>query len=233
MTVNQTCNGSKRVFLGTYCGYLIMNFGETLYHRWHPIVRGPAGDEIAASTGTGKFLRVIRRLCKTYFVVCIIFGTFSLFSVDDCKQTSPLLYWTALVASIYLVLIVFLPIILLTMLICCLPCVIAFASRFYPEPERGAPEDIINSIQTSKYDPAVVKYGNVTIQPEDATCSICLQDYTAEAQLRITACRHHFHQVCVDEWFRLQASCPLCKTPIYSPPSSPNLSPGYGSNDFA
>ncbi|KAB2632918.1 RING-H2 finger protein ATL21A [Pyrus ussuriensis x Pyrus communis] len=48
--------------------------------------------------------------------------------------------------------------------------------------------------------------------PKDKTCSICLGEYKPKATLRtIPACNHYFYASCVDEWLRLNATCPLCR----------------------
>lgn len=48
-------------------------------------------------------------------------------------------------------------------------------------------------------------------------CSICLENFKNEEQLRVLPCRHYFHNECVDEWFlnKLEmASCPMCRSPL-------------------
>ncbi|XP_042064311.1 putative RING-H2 finger protein ATL21A [Salvia splendens] len=48
--------------------------------------------------------------------------------------------------------------------------------------------------------------------PNGVTCPICLVDYCPKDILRcIPECQHCFHSECVDEWLRLNSSCPLCR----------------------
>ncbi|KAI8544965.1 hypothetical protein RHMOL_Rhmol07G0006400 [Rhododendron molle] len=48
--------------------------------------------------------------------------------------------------------------------------------------------------------------------PNDGTCPICLSDYRAEEVVRcIPECQHCFHAGCIDEWLRLNNSCPVCR----------------------
>ncbi|KAL6533590.1 hypothetical protein OROHE_013423 [Orobanche hederae] len=55
-------------------------------------------------------------------------------------------------------------------------------------------------------------------KPSDGTCPICLSDYQPKETLRsIPECNHFFHANCVDEWLKLNATCPLCRN---SPESS-------------
>lgn len=59
-------------------------------------------------------------------------------------------------------------------------------------------------------------------KPNDNVCSICLSEYRPKETLKsIPQCQHFFHQHCIDEWLRLNASCPVCRMPppIKSPPS--------------
>ncbi|XVF53067.1 hypothetical protein PTKIN_Ptkin05aG0069700 [Pterospermum kingtungense] len=65
-------------------------------------------------------------------------------------------------------------------------------------------------------------------RPNHNTCPICLGEYEAKERLRtIPDCKHYFHAVCIDEWLKLNAACPLCRiTPERSAPNtvSPSLS---------
>ncbi|XWS50084.1 hypothetical protein CRYUN_Cryun12cG0058000 [Craigia yunnanensis] len=49
-------------------------------------------------------------------------------------------------------------------------------------------------------------------RPNDNTCPICLCEYQAKETLRtIPDCKHYFHASCIDEWLKLNATCPLCR----------------------
>lgn len=51
-------------------------------------------------------------------------------------------------------------------------------------------------------------------KPNDNTCPICLSEYQSKETLRtIPKCNHYFHANCVDNWLRLNATCPLCRNP--------------------
>ena len=46
----------------------------------------------------------------------------------------------------------------------------------------------------------------------DGTCPICLSEYQPKETLRaIPDCNHYFHVECIDEWLRMNATCPLCR----------------------
>ncbi|KNA05746.1 hypothetical protein SOVF_187580 [Spinacia oleracea] len=47
----------------------------------------------------------------------------------------------------------------------------------------------------------------------DGSCPICLSDFSAKETLRcIPECKHCFHADCIDEWLKMNGSCPLCRT---------------------
>lgn len=47
-------------------------------------------------------------------------------------------------------------------------------------------------------------------------CSICLGPFEDGERVRTLFCLHQFHQPCVDNWLRQNASCPICKASILS-----------------
>ncbi|KAI7725278.1 hypothetical protein M8C21_026076 [Ambrosia artemisiifolia] len=58
---------------------------------------------------------------------------------------------------------------------------------------------------------------------EDNTCAICLSDYKPKESLRtIPECNHYFHADCIDEWLKLNATCPVCRN---TPESSSLVTP--------
>lgn len=58
-------------------------------------------------------------------------------------------------------------------------------------------------------------------------CPICLAEYEGgEALRRVPECGHCFHAACVDEWLRVSATCPLCRSsPVPSPTATPVATP--------
>ncbi|KAF5735000.1 putative ring finger protein [Tripterygium wilfordii] len=60
-------------------------------------------------------------------------------------------------------------------------------------------------------------------RPGDNTCPICLAEYQPKETIRtIPECNHYFHAVCIDEWLRMNPTCPLCRK---SPDSSSRITP--------
>ncbi|KAI6707065.1 hypothetical protein NL676_010027 [Syzygium grande] len=62
-------------------------------------------------------------------------------------------------------------------------------------------------------------------KPGDNTCPICLCEYQPEEVLRtIPECDHYFHADCIDEWLKMNATCPLCRnTPDESTLVTPSV----------
>ncbi|KAI3792616.1 hypothetical protein L2E82_06500 [Cichorium intybus] len=49
---------------------------------------------------------------------------------------------------------------------------------------------------------------------DDSTCAICLSGYKPKESLRtIPECNNYFHSECIDEWLKLNATCPVCRKP--------------------
>ncbi|KAK1278169.1 putative RING-H2 finger protein ATL69 [Acorus gramineus] len=60
-------------------------------------------------------------------------------------------------------------------------------------------------------------------RPDDTSCPICLSEYKPEEVLKcVSECNHCFHEGCVDEWLRMSATCPVCRS---SPAPSPLPTP--------
>ncbi|KAG9144841.1 hypothetical protein Leryth_018979 [Lithospermum erythrorhizon] len=48
--------------------------------------------------------------------------------------------------------------------------------------------------------------------PNDFTCPICLAEYHPKETLRcLPDCEHCFHAECIDEWLRMNGTCPVCR----------------------
>lgn len=58
-------------------------------------------------------------------------------------------------------------------------------------------------------------------------CAICLGEYgPGEILRRVPDCGHCFHAGCVDEWLRVSATCPFCRSsPVPSAAATPVATP--------
>ncbi|GLU12008.1 hypothetical protein SLE2022_287170 [Rubroshorea leprosula] len=108
-------------------------------------------------------------------------------------------------------------------LLCCLCSKFKFMRRHHHSPDLNrtvAPQPIIivglDGPTIESYPKIVLGESRRLPKPDDNTCPICLSEYRPKETLRtIPQCHHCFHADCVDEWLRLNASCPLCRN---SPP---------------
>ncbi|PJF19945.1 hypothetical protein PSACC_00240 [Paramicrosporidium saccamoebae] len=216
LTVFQSCEGPARYLLIFYAVLQVPRMITLIYHNKHPLELDVFGQELPPPDGTAlKMYRVANSVQALHFFTMIALS-FSLSSHTRCDDTSPALFWTQLAIIVFNLLIVTIPFIFICALFLCLPCAILLLRWLHPAPNRGAPEEAIQKLPKYTFNPSEQVYGNVEIT--DATCTICLQEYSDGAVLRVLECRHHYHQSCVDDWFRIQATCPLCVRPIVEAP---------------
>nr|DAD19202.1 TPA_asm: hypothetical protein HUJ06_020665 [Nelumbo nucifera] len=93
-----------------------------------------------------------------------------------------------------------------------------------PQPQHGAVVSPQPTVVVMGLDePTIQSYNKLVLGesrrlpgPNHRVCSICLSEYQPKETLRcIPECQHCFHADCIDEWLRMNASCPLCRN---SPP---------------
>ncbi|KAM0681279.1 hypothetical protein GINT2_000478 [Glugoides intestinalis] len=53
--------------------------------------------------------------------------------------------------------------------------------------------------------------GESDISDDNTRCIICYESYRPGCKVKFLPCNHHFHSECIDEWFHVRDSCPLCK----------------------
>ncbi|XP_052210144.1 putative RING-H2 finger protein ATL21B isoform X1 [Diospyros lotus] len=100
-----------------------------------------------------------------------------------------------------------------------------FMPAIIPQP-GGAVAAGLNSSTIESYPKSVLGHSGRLPRPNDNTCSICLAEYQPKETLRtIPDCNHYFHAACVDEWLKMNATCPLCRnTPVESSVVTPRSS---------
>ncbi|XP_016434251.1 RING-H2 finger protein ATL20 [Nicotiana tabacum] len=70
----------------------------------------------------------------------------------------------------------------------------------------------LNKATIDSYPKIVLGESKRLPNPNDGTCPICLSDYQPKETLRtIPECNHYYHAQCIDEWLKLNATCPLCR----------------------
>ncbi|WJX48123.1 RING-type E3 ubiquitin transferase [Trifolium repens] len=66
-----------------------------------------------------------------------------------------------------------------------------------------------------KYPKILIGESGRLLKPNDNTCSICLSEYQPKETLRsIPECNHYFHVACIDEWLKMNGTCPICRNSL-------------------
>ncbi|XP_047161987.1 putative RING-H2 finger protein ATL21B [Vigna umbellata] len=125
--------------------------------------------------------------------------------------------------------------------LCCFMCskfdVYTHGRRARPRPSTELPSSTTTLPRSSSLmglnGPEIEKFPKTLIGDSgrlpnwsDNTCPICLSEYEPKDTLRtIPACNHYFHAHCIDEWLKMNATCPLCRNSPHpsstvTPPSS-------------
>lgn len=99
---------------------------------------------------------------------------------------------------------------------CCFPCFVRFllAMRVSDNPMVGATPSDLETLPSKAFDPATFPASDDDKAPQ---CTICLSAYIPGEMVRELPCdsRHHFHKSCVDDWLKLNATCPVCRTRLF------------------
>ncbi|ORY37423.1 hypothetical protein BCR33DRAFT_854714 [Rhizoclosmatium globosum] len=80
-----------------------------------------------------------------------------------------------------------------------------------PPPVQRRPQKVIKTSNALETQEGVVA---MDLDDDDSICVICLTSYEEGDGIKPLGCGHHFHVECVDEWLRLNKTCPLCKSEI-------------------
>lgn len=98
----------------------------------------------------------------------------------------------------------------LTMGVLCAPYIfyIIYQNRQHENYQLNMSKRMVSALFRVKYDANV-------FQTQDS-CMICLVDFDEDSQVTPLPCdiRHYFHTSCIEQWLMINASCPLCKTPV-------------------
>ncbi|XP_041366987.1 E3 ubiquitin-protein ligase RNF115-like isoform X2 [Gigantopelta aegis] len=42
-------------------------------------------------------------------------------------------------------------------------------------------------------------------------CSVCMEDFKLDEEVRKLPCDHHYHKECIEKWLELHGTCPVCR----------------------
>mmetsp|Transcript_84084 Transcript_84084/g.224765 ORF Transcript_84084/g.224765 Transcript_84084/m.224765 type:complete len:305 (-) Transcript_84084:125-1039(-) len=153
-------------------------------------------------------INILRSLNVVASIAWPITGVAWLYESQTCAVTNPHIYYTVLA----LVILYF----WFTLVLLLLPFVLVFLFMYslrrgwlsYLSAEgRGAPEGTVESFD--KYDVPV----DPREIPEDMSCAICWMAVAEEPDkpMRITPCKHVFHEECMKNWLDIGRTCPICR----------------------
>ncbi|XP_068479516.1 putative RING-H2 finger protein ATL21A isoform X2 [Phaseolus vulgaris] len=96
-------------------------------------------------------------------------------------------------------------------------------ARSAPATILPAPEIVTTGLDEStieSYEKVVLGESRRVPGPNNGCCWICLSEYNSKETIRcIPECEHCFHADCIDEWLRINTTCPVCRN---SPSPSPS-----------
>lgn len=90
-----------------------------------------------------------------------------------------------------------------------------YDSAWYFPMARCTPEQQV-MIETAIQE--LPKYSLKKLSLSFTSCSICLEDFDTETEVRPLPCAHVFHVKCINSWLRLNVRCPQCRSEVF-----PNL----------
>ncbi|XVE64374.1 hypothetical protein DITRI_Ditri07aG0095900 [Diplodiscus trichospermus] len=95
----------------------------------------------------------------------------------------------------------------------------SYAARHQPLPALNPTVALQHTVLGGLDGPTIESYPKIVLgesrrlpKPDDNACPICLSEYSPKETLKvIPQCQHCFHADCIDEWLRLNATCPICR----------------------
>lgn len=73
----------------------------------------------------------------------------------------------------------------------------------------AAPPETVDRLETVAYDEGV--FGDVEGARYPTECSICLESWEMSDSIKVTPCRHVFHEDCLRHWLRKARTCAVCR----------------------
>lgn len=97
------------------------------------------------------------------------------------------------------------------------PNIMLGAMRSFPV-RIGASDDELKNLKTYYFsDNRIILFSenfSKDLNPEDAKCSICFDEYKENDNLRLLNCNHHYHINCCDDWLKINKTCPMCREEV-------------------
>jgi hypothetical protein len=152
-------------------------------------------------------LQILFIIQITCYVIWQIPGNVWYWRCDECFDNAPGITALTLANLILGYLYLLGPAILIASICACLPVAIIFVMFISGGSQMPATEDMLNSLSCEEYDSQR--------HVGDAICTICAVEYSPREMVTVMQCdpRHFFHTECIKAWLKINANCPICRTP--------------------
>ncbi|MCE3051293.1 hypothetical protein HAX54_049351 [Datura stramonium] len=78
---------------------------------------------------------------------------------------------------------------------------------------RGLDSYVMHSLPITQFK----KNDEQTARLHNSDCAVCLGEFQDSEWLKhLPCCSHVFHVACIDTWFQIHSSCPLCRSNVFS-----------------
>ncbi|KAI9365459.1 hypothetical protein DFJ73DRAFT_619737, partial [Zopfochytrium polystomum] len=199
VSYGESCDRPLTLFLTVYIVREAFCIPLVVYQYLHPVSDRPRPN-IQLNRVISKWVDRAKWTLDAFGILWFVFGNWWVFTSVTCSKTSPTVFFMSLILVLLGYALMMIPIILCGGIVFCLPCVLVWTRMLRGRGDAGDGGD----------------------DDEDAVCVICLNQYEDGEHLRRLPCLHHFHVKCVDEWLRLNKTCPLCVRDVTQQATSPS-----------
>ncbi|KAK4531653.1 hypothetical protein CCYA_CCYA09G2510 [Cyanidiococcus yangmingshanensis] len=158
------------------------------------------------------------RFLHAIYLGWIILGSIWLSDARTCAATAPLLFRLCVILVLVYFAFLMLPLVLITLIICCLPLFIRFLVNYAERirrQERAAAPEVVEQLPVVHFDVGDAQEFGYEADDDAPICTICLSQYEPSEEIRKLPCGHHFHRACVDQWLLFfDKSCPQCRSDV-------------------
>jgi hypothetical protein len=147
---------------------------------------------------------IINKVKQAFWLSWFIYGNTLYWNNPNCESQLYKWVYARLIISYIEIGIPFLLVIVLICILCtgCISTVLSIVS----EGPSGATQEQIDKLEIIQCTTELISSLN--------ECPICVEDYTLESTLRKLPCNHMIHKECIDNWFKINATCPMCRKSI-------------------
>ncbi|CAK0830722.1 unnamed protein product [Prorocentrum cordatum] len=186
--------------------WVIVEITQNAYQALHGCIFSRPRDP-GASRGARFYDKVLFLTVVSFSCIWSIIGLCWVFEVDRCGETAPFLFQSVRVYTICSVVLTLCVVINAVGLYTILVRLVEFD---FIQVEGAAPPGTLEKLR-------VVSFDRDEKGLDDHTdCCICMVELAHDGcgEARATPCGHMFHGSCLDSWFKVNRTCPLCRADI-------------------